>query len=183
MPSSLGIDQGLSGGLCWLTGLLDTDVKYTMAMPTRKAVGSGKRPDTKRIKEWLNQLIHAHGLPSLVVIERTQAMGNRKDGGGQSGGKQSPKHTMTQGFNAGIVVGIFELLDLPIEEPTPQMWKQSVLKGFGEKDKKAMFAVCQQRFPSLDLRSSPKAKNPHDGIADAVGLALFGQYRLGNVPT
>lgn len=183
MAVSLGVDQGLSGGLCLLTGLTDADFRSVIPMPTRKAVGGGKRPDVQKIKAWLNPLVRQFGMPGLVVIERTQAMGNRQEGGGQAGGKQSPKHVMTQGTNAGIVIGVFEMLNWSIEEPTPQMWKKSVLAGFGEKDKSAMIAVCKQRFPTLQLRSSARATKDHDGMADAVGLALFGQYRLGNVPT
>jgi len=182
MPHSIGVDQGLSGGLCWLTGLLPTDPQHVITMPTRKAVGSN-RPDTRKLKDWVGNLIREYGMPDIVVIERTQAMGSRKEGGGQSGGQQSPKSLVTQGFNAGIIVCLFEFMDLPIEEPAPQTWKAAVLKGFGKKDKDAMITVCRQRFPQLALRSGPQAKKDHDGMADAVGLALFGQYRVGNVPT
>lgn len=182
MASTLGVDLGLSGGLAWLTGLLDTDPRYVIPMPKRKAVGSN-RPDTRVVKAWVNTCVREHGPPGLVVIERTQTMGSGKDAGGQSRGKQGARQLHTQGFNGGIIVGIFELLGYPIEEPTPQAWKKSVLTGFKDKDKAAMIAVCQQRFPTLILRSGSQAKKDHDGMADAVGLAMFGQYRIGNVPT
>jgi len=177
MPWTLGVDQGLSGGLCALGGLTNDSWKRLLTMPVRKAVGSN-RPDTAKLKDWLCDLIVQYGIPSLVVVEKSQPMGE----GGRSRGRQSPRALHTQGFNAGVVVGLFEVLGFSIEEPTPQRWKAAVLAGFGDKDKAAMFAVCRQRFPTLDLRSGPRAKNLHDGLADAVGLALYGQYRIGAVP-
>lgn len=184
MPSTLGIDNGLSGGLCWLTGLLDTDFKSVIPMPVRSA-GKSNRPDIQVIKTWLNDLIRQHGRPALVVIEKSQTM--RQVGGkdGATGGERKQQGSVqahTQGFNAGMLMGLFEFLNMPIEEPMPQTWKAAVLKGYGTKDKDAMIAVCRQRFPSLCLTVGPKSKKPHDGIADAAGLALFGQYRIGNVP-
>lgn len=185
MPNTIGVDQGLDGALCWLTGLLDTDPKYVLKMPTHKGQGGKKRPDVSAIKSWLNDRIREHGIPDLVVVERSQAMTHRS-GKGQKGKErhgQGVTSAHTTGLNAGIVIGVFDFLGYPGEEPTPQQWKKSVLSGYKEKDKKAMIEVCKQRFPSLSLLSSERAKNPHDGIADAVGLALYGQFRLGNVPT
>lgn len=184
MPATLGVDNGVSGGLCWLSGLTETDFKSVIAMPTRK-VGKSDRPDVQAIKVWLNDLIREHGRPAMVILEKSQTM--RQSGGkdGATGNERKQQGSVqahTQGFNAGILMGLFEFMGLPIEEPMPQTWKAAVLKGFGEKDKAAMIAVVHQRFPSLDLKGGPKSKKPHDGKADAVGLALFGQYRIGNVP-
>lgn len=183
MAVSLGIDQGLSGGLCWLNGLTDTDYKSVIKMPTRKNVTN--RPDIQAVKTWLNQHVREYGIPSLVVVERSQAMtrpGEEGQDGGGSKGRQSARSLHTQGFNGGMLVGVFEFMGWPIEEPTPQQWKKSVLAGFKNKDKNAMIEVCRRRFPSLSLKSGPRARKDHDGMADAVGLALFGQYRIGNVP-
>lgn len=177
MAVTLGVDQGLSGGLCWLTGLTDNDFKSVISMPTRKAAVKGNRPDLHKIREWLNPLVREWGSPALVLCERSQAM---QKADGKTGG---PAQVHTQGFNAGMIFSMFDVFRWPIEEPTPQQWKKAVLSGVSKKDKAAMIAACQQRFPSLSLLASSQSKKPHDGIADAVGLALYGQYRIGNVPT
>ena len=183
MTATIGIDNGVSGGLAWLNGLLDTDPRSVIPMPIRQ-VGKSSRPDVKVIKAWLNENIRTYGRPGLVVIEKSQTM-RETPGKGKGGEKkqQGSVQAHTQGLNAGVLLGIFEFLDLPIEEPPPQSWKAAVLKGFGEKNKEAMIAVCRQRFPSLSLLTGPKSKKPHDGMADAMGLALFAQFRIGNVLT
>lgn len=178
---TVGIDQGLRGALCWMTGLGDSDAKSVLVMPTCKGSSRKRRPDVSKIRDWLNQCIRRDGRPELVVIERTQAMYSKAGGGGRSGGRQPPSSVLTQGFNAGIIVGVFALLGLPSDEPTPQQWKSVILKGYGVKDKSAMVSLCKQRFPSLSLLASKQCSKPHDGIADAVGLAMYGQYLVGNM--
>lgn len=179
MPSVIGVDQGLSGALCWMTGLSDEDYKDILVMPHKKHRNT-KLPDLSKIKEWLGRHVIEYGIPSMVVIERSQPMAKApgKDGKKRTGGVTQ---VHTQGFNAGVIYGYFDLLNWPIDDPTPQSWKATSLKGYKKKDKAAMIEVCQKRFPSLSLLCGPRAKKPHDGMADSVGLALYGFHLLGNV--
>lgn len=187
MADTLGIDVGLSGGFAWLGGLTDSDFKAVLKMPLKPAPGKGNRPDLDVIKDWLFTLIQTRGYPSLVVMEKSQTMrgfsADAGDGKGKVEKKQGAVQAHTQGFNAGMLLGMLLTIRLVPEEPSPQTWKAAVLKGYKTKDKAAMINVCKTRYPSIDLSKGPKSEKDHDGVADAVGLALFGQFRIGNVPT
>lgn len=190
---TLGIDPGLKGGLCFLTGCLDTDYKSAIAMPVRQ-VGKHSRPDLKAIKGWFNQQVRVYGFPALVVIERLQAM-NRfgKDRKRKvicvgckrvnwiEGSGQGVTSAHTSGLNGGILLGFLETLGLPIEEPTSKQWKSLILAGYEDKNKEAAIAICRQRFPSLSLKANSRCRVDHDGIADAVCLSLYGQFRIGTI--
>lgn len=183
MADTLGIDPGLSGGFAWLGGLTDSDYRAILKMPTKPAPGKGNRPDLDAIKRWLFENIRQRGMPALTVMEKSQTMREFDAGDGKGKKKQGAVQAHTQGFNAGMLLGLLLTVNITPEEPSPQTWKAAVLKGYKSKDKAAMINVCKTRYPSIDLSKGPKSEKEHDGIADAVGLALFGQFRVGNVPT
>ena len=79
------------------------------------------------------------------------------------------------GWIYGELRGFIKTIGLPLVEPTPMKWKKIVLDGFDWKGKKEIiFDYCYKKYPNISLLSSPRCKKPHDGMADAIGLADYG---------
>ena len=102
----------------------------------------------------------------LVVIELVGA--RPRDGG---------RAMFNFGYNTGLAVGHVHERGWPICRPTPQVWKRNVIphvRGLPREAQKV--AACKwvaERYPMVDLYPGRK-RTPHDGIAEAVCLALYG---------
>jgi len=73
-----------------------------------------------------------------------------------------------------LMQGILSSLNIPYEIVTPQLWQKTLLKGLKENTtKEASIKFCQQRFPYIDLTKPGRSKKPHDGLADALCMALY----------
>lgn len=86
----------------------------------------------------------------------------------------------TFGKGYGEIRGMLKAAGIPIIEPTPQAWKKKVLAGMDHKGNKA--ASCEyvmRAHPNVSLTPG-KTKKPHDGIADAVCLAVYGAGEAGH---
>jgi len=63
---------------------------------------------------------------------------------------------------------------IPYEVVRPRIWQKVVLCGIEGADTKVKSVLkCQRRLPDLDLTPGKKRK-PHDGLADAACMALYG---------
>lgn len=157
MRLSLGIDPGLRGGIAALD-------------PAGIVVGTWPMPVT-------GGEVHAAGLADLlrslrclddqqdiggVVLERVSAMP-----------KQGVSSTFTFGTGWGMVRGVCAALGIPVVLVPPTVWKKRVLVGLPH-DKDGALRYCANRWPCTDL-VLPGCRKPHDGMADALCLAAYGQ--------
>lgn len=69
------------------------------------------------------------------------------------------------------------LYKVKLSYPSPQEWKEKVLKGT-KKDKQAAIAWVKNMYPEVDLNPPGWEDKDHDGVADAVCLAYFGMKHL-----
>jgi Holliday junction resolvasome RuvABC endonuclease subunit len=162
MQYAIGIDPGLHGGLAMLNKGLDIVTFH--AMPVKD-----KDVDSNSMWDWLLELmmtIMASGTPAhevRVFLEKQQIRSNQKG-------------AMRIGANYGRIIAVLEFLDLDVTEVTPQAWKSSVLKNVdskktGEKNRSVAYCLeMEYELPTLN----PNGKKLHDGIADAVCIALYG---------
>jgi crossover junction endodeoxyribonuclease RuvC len=90
--------------------------------------------------------VHAQldGGPVRVAVEIQQAMP-----------RQGLSSTFRTGANYGRICGVVEAMNLPLELLRPAAWRKH----------------ARRRLPELDLTPG-RLRVPHDGIADAAGLAL-----------
>lgn len=111
------------------------------------------------------------GIPAaLVVLERQHAMP-----------QQGRTSMLTIGVGFGLWWGILAALELPVEFVTAQRWQREVLHGVAGGDTKdRAVRVARARFPALDLVPGKRVR-PHEGIADAACLALYGLKSVGAV--
>lgn len=160
----LGIDPGLDGALAVLP--LPSHNPETLATPT---VGQGKRDlDMPAIRRWLENVEETHGEIRLAAIEKVHSMP-----------KQGVASTFKFGMGFGKIQGILAGLQIPFILVSPQAWKASVLTGLNWKhNKAASIAYCGNRWPGVDLRRTERCKCPHDGISDALCLAVYAKSEL-----
>lgn len=160
MSIVVGIDPGLSGGIC-LMHLKDSGTTRSVTvrvMPTKDGPKKGRDVDSGQLRFLLGGLMPMIG---LVVVEQVHSMP-----------KQGVATTFKFGVNYGRLLGVLETLDLPVQLVTPQRWKKSVLDGLGREKSDAIRWV-QGRFPGVSLLPTERCKKPSDGMAEAVCLAEF----------
>lgn len=150
MTTILGIDPGLHGALVYHTpqGHLLGHVMPLIAGDF----------DFRAIAEDIDA-----SAPDIVVIEKVGA----RPGQGVVG-----MFSFGRGF--GALLGICAALGKRVELVTPQRWQGDILAGMDRSDTKAAsIAYCRRAHPTFEL-TPPGCRKPHDGLADAACLAIFG---------
>ena len=115
--------------------------------------------DTQAYKNALSGL----KTPSVAVLEHVNAM---------------PKQGVTSMFNFGegfgYLKGLLEAYGIPYELVRPQKWK----KEFGISGKNQSIEVCKRLFPGVNLKKTDRCKKDHDGMAEALLMALYARRHL-----
>lgn len=89
--------------------------------------------------------------------------------------KQGVASTFTFGKNAGFLEGVLEVVGIPYQLISPQKWK----KEFSlHNEKQASIDVCKQLFPGVVLTKTERGKKDHDGMAEALLMALYAKRKL-----
>lgn len=152
----LGIDPGLDGAL-----VVVRNGRVVAQCCTRDLCPDGyvaERMDAL-VSEWCG--LH---LVDVAVLERVSA----RPGEGVSS-------TFKFGFGYGLWRGILAGRVQTVIEPTPQAWQKVVLRDIpGEGKARAVARAAQ--LAGLDLTPGRRRK-PHDGLADAACLAIYGGSR------
>lgn len=152
----LGIDPGLDGALVLVE--LDGHRQRVIAQQcTRDLSPEGYLPEAMDdlVSRWCGE--HA---PALAVLERVSAR---------------PGEGVTSSFRFGFGVGLWRGIlagRLRTIEPPPQTWQRVILKDIPGEGKARSVARAAQ-LPGLQLTPG-KRRRPHDGLADAACLALYG---------
>ena len=153
MTAILGIDPGANGGLA----IIDGRRVELLVMPK-----AGKDIDWHAVSRWIEG---ARPLRGTVVayVEKCGAMP-----------RQGLSSTYRFGVNCGGIHGVLGALGVPMELVSPVAWKKRVLHGT-QKDKAAAIDYCRRRWPDVSLLATERSRKPHDGLADALCLARYGQ--------
>jgi crossover junction endodeoxyribonuclease RuvC len=142
----VGIDPGLRGGVC----VLGPD-PLAVPMPV-----TGGQIDGRELAVLLSGA-------SMVAIEHAQAMP-----------RQGVASTFRYGTGFGILLGVCEALGLPYRLVRPRIWQAAII-GTGAGDtKQRSIGYVHRLHPWVDLTPG-KTRLAHDGIADAVCIAEWGQ--------
>lgn len=115
--------------------------------------------DTKAYKNALSGL----KTPSVAVLEHVNAMP-----------KQGVTSMFTFGEGFGYLKGLLEAYGIPYELVRPQKWK----KEFGISGKNQSIEVCKRLFPGVNLKKTDRCKKDHDGMAEALLMALYARRHL-----
>lgn len=104
------------------------------------------------------------GKPIVACVEKVGAM---------------PGQGVTSMFNfgksAGFIEGVLSAFGVPYQLVPPQKWKKEFSIG---SDKGLAIAACNRLFPSISLMRTARCKVPHDGMAEALLMAVYAQRKL-----
>lgn len=153
----LGIDPGKDGALVLLRGR-----EVLAATRTRDLIGAATwQAAHARATGWLRST-HAEHRIDLAVLE---LYGGRKGEGRGS--------LLTVGVGWGLWLGAVSALGIPVRTPAANSWTADLFRGVAGDGKERAVAVAMQEVPDLDLMPG-RSRRPHDGLADAACLALWG---------
>lgn len=165
---TIGIDPGKAGGIVCLGDDLDVYARRANG-PTGYEV-TGKAPPNP--EQYLDALLAVRPgsmwMPQLVVVEQQQPMP-----------KQGLSSTYRTGLGFGLWLGLLTTLGWPYRVARARDWRKTagIPVGGGGDPKAATIRVVQARLPALDLTPGATRK-PHDGLADAAGMALAARVWL-----
>lgn len=170
MKHYIGIDIGAAGGMCIINE--DNKIVEKIALPK-----IDKEIDIAGIKN----ILSSYDKKKIIVgFENLRAVF------GSSAGS-----TFKFGFNCGAIESMCIVLEIPYVKVHAKNWQKEAFVGVQEirkpskKDKngkerlggletKKMALIAAKRlYPGVDLRQSERAKNPHEGITDALLIGWF----------
>jgi crossover junction endodeoxyribonuclease RuvC len=154
----LGIDPGKDGA-----AVLLRDGSHVHAVLSSELLcGQSWEASHSEVTRWFRLLHTTWGL-DLVVLER---LGGRPGEGATS--------ARTMGIGWGLWLGAASALGVPVIVPTPQRWQREILADLPGDTKARSVAWCRAHLPGLDLTPG-RRRVPHDGLADAACLAVYGR--------
>lgn len=180
-----GIDPGLAGGIVFLSQNGDEPKRFVM--PVIEIPGKGK---VKTKHEYdlgtIRRLLVEHNA-SHVFIEKQQPMTKPQVKRCHKCGTivettqaQGIISTFQTGRGFGLLEGLLAGMQLRYTVVPPQTWQPKLLGGIPGADSKAKArVVAGQLFPGLDLRANERCRTPHEGITDALLIAVHGERTLG----
>jgi len=81
----------------------------------------------------------------------------------------------TFGAGYGFIQGVLTAFGIPYQLVPPQTWK----KAFSlNSNKQTSIEVCQRLFPDMSLYRTERCKKPHDGMAEALLMAVYARRKL-----
>lgn len=153
----LGIDPGKDGAAVLLDGR-----RVVAQVRTADLLGKASwQAGYAGVTGWLRS-VHAEHRVQLGVLELYAGRG------GEGGGSM-----LTIGVGWGLWLGALAALEIPARTPSAAAWTRDLFVGVAGQGKERSIAVCRGELPDLVL-VPPRARKPHDGLADAGCLALWG---------
>ena len=155
----LGIDPGINGGIV----AIDKEKNIIDAQPIPTII-DGKFVDISALN-WL--IVNCN--PIHTYIEKVSAM---------------PKQGVVSMFNFGKTCGIIEALvianKISCTMVTPQAWQKVMHEGLDKAlDSKVRSEIIFKRlYPADHLKASDRCKKNHDGMVDALMIALYGHKQF-----
>ena len=159
MSLIIGIDNGISGGLCAMNQ--QGQIVELLTMPIQKA-RKGNEIDVLKIREWIYSDLPDQDI--TVILE-------------EPGGSKSAKAASSMAGSFHAVRCLVMLLGYRFHRITPQSWQKVMTPGKG--DTKAMaLTKARELWPQVDFRASDRCKIAHDGLIDAALIAEYGRTFL-----
>ena len=161
MTIYIGIDNGLSGGI----SVIDENQKVLQKhiMPTIKI----KNKNVFDVQGIINifRSLKTFTDDIKVMLEHAHVR--------PISGKRA---CFTTGFCYGLMQGILEGMNISYEIVNPKVWQKDIFQGTVSDTKDASILFCQRKWPDVDWTATERSNKAHDGLTDAVCIALYG-YR------
>jgi hypothetical protein len=159
----VGIDNGLDGGLCALSGFDGSVIQFT-TMPTVQ-VGDKREVSPTGILQWLDQYRSQTIITAIEEPLRHAA---------------SSQAMRSMAISFGKCVGLFEAKEVTCHRIQVLDWQEKLLgkrlaKG---QTKIAALAKANELWPNENWLANSRCRTAHDGIVDAALLAHFCRNHL-----
>jgi hypothetical protein len=152
----VGIDNGLNGAVVAIDE--KEEIVFKSVMPI---VGKPKEYDVQNLTYLFEYQIFAKDKYVYVGVEKAHVRP-------VSGARAS----FMTGKGYGVIQGVLGALGYGYEIITPQKWQKAII-GSGSKDIKPSIKYCQRKYPKEDFTATERSKKPHDGITDALVIAIY----------
>jgi hypothetical protein len=152
----VGIDNGVTGGLCILPDMTGGSPVAMIPMPVQ-VTKKGREVDVLAVREWLG----AFGPWSMmrVIIE-------------EPGGSKSASAAASMAHSFGALRGAFAWGGIPVIRITPQRWQKDIL-GKCADTKAAALTKARELWPSETWLASARCRVANDGLVDSALIAEF----------
>ena len=156
----IGIDNGISGGLCAISDHPQTSIIGAIPMPVSKA-RKGNEVNIRAVHLWITQVCGDNLSNAVYVLE-------------EPGGSKSAKAATSMAGSFHSLRGFFEAKFLRWERITPQLWQKQMIPGCKAGDSKPRaLELASRLWPQETWLASERCCTPHDGMIDA---ALIAEY-------
>ena len=152
----VGIDNGLNGGIAVINRAQSVIGKWVMPVIKSKKT----EYDVNRIVEILKEIKNRKN--TFVMLEKAHVR--------PISGKRA---CFMNGFGYGIMQGILSSLNMSYEIVDPKVWQKNLFEGVTSDTKTASINFCKKKFPNIDLKATERTTKDHDGIADAICMAVY----------
>lgn len=158
-PLILGVDSGLDGAFAWLH-----EGRIAGTRPTRHMLDAERRLDFAVIRDSTQLINTKHpGVPRLAAIEEPFAPKGRERG------------VMGSWRRFGQLEALLWFLEYEVIGVQARRWQSAL--GLTGDTKAASIAYAREHYPEVNL-IPPRAKKEHDGLADAVCIAVWASKQL-----
>ncbi len=154
----VGIDAGLHGGLALLYG--NETKQELLAFQSLSTASSGTCA-----KSFAGVL---RGFEKFSVVKPTAVIEHPT----QSNQRHNSGH-LQQGINYGILIGVLQYFEYDFREIYPVSWTSKYFKVIDKNLKKERGILVASRLTKKENLILPRARKPHDGIADAICIAMY----------
>lgn len=153
----LGIDNGISGALVWLSE--HSKIIASLPMPVQKT-RKGQEVNVLEVKRWLSEECVTTAM-TVVVIE-------------EPGGSKSYNAAVSMAGSFHALRAMFELLSFRLIRITPQKWQKPMLNCQKDQDTKQVADQLRRSlWPDESFLATDRCKKADLGLIDA---ALIAEY-------
>tara|TARA_R110000824_G_scaffold208765_4_gene394586 strand:- start:96 stop:614 length:519 start_codon:yes stop_codon:yes gene_type:complete len=164
----VGIDPGKDGAVCVINEHYEVLDSWLTKESCTVRIGKGSKREYFDIK-----MAHILRKASLLEPGRVHVCIEKQ----QARPGQGSTSMYSIGLGIGLWRGCIATLGLPLITVHPKTWQKKVLRDVPGEGKGRSILAAQSRFPDFDLTPGRKRK-PHDGLADALCLCLYGMSEL-----
>lgn len=165
----IGIDPGKSGAIV----AYESETMDVVSMTEMPLIKGKKKSelDLIGVHTRIRNIVDTYADMNVkATIEKAQAMP-----------KQGVVSMLSIGYGYGALCMALVCLRVPFIEVRPNEWHKKILVGMPKGEQKAAsIGNAQKIFPACYNRlmtgPSGRKRKPHDGIADALNIALYGQH-------
>lgn len=151
---SVGIDPGQKGGMAYILDIGDETYERVLPYSDENLLNFAAE-----VRVYMKEV-----QATVTCLEKVGAMPG-----------QGVTSMFTFGRGYGFIEGVLQALSIPYQLIPPQTWKKEFSLNT---DKQKSIQVCKRLFPEISLLASERCRKDHDGMAEALLMAVYAKRKL-----